>query len=103
MFSLNGIYLYWIIGEYIPLIILSLSHYCDRVPEVVFLGADVVMKMEEDELEEIGWTMIVFFFSIFLQRCAHGIMEVFLTLSLSLLIIDNILDSVYLQVWLDSW
>ena len=70
-------YLYWIIGEYAPLIISLLSHYCDRVPEAVFLGADVVMKMDEDELEEIGWTMLVFFFSVFLQRCGQGVMEVF--------------------------
>ncbi len=47
-----------------------------RVPESLFLGADVVVKMSEEELEEMGWTVLVFVSSILLERLTHLVMEV---------------------------
>ena len=47
-----------------------------RVPEAIFLGADVVLSLSDDELEDIGWTMIVFFMSVLIERISHVIMEV---------------------------
>lgn len=50
-----------------------------RVPEAIFLGADVVLSLSDDELEDIGWTMIVFFISVLIERISHVIMETICT------------------------
>lgn len=50
--------------------------FCFRIPESLFLGAEVILNMEDDELEEMGWTVLVFLVSIVSQRMVHLVLEV---------------------------
>ena len=49
--------------------------YCS-IPEVLFLGTDEIMEMDEESIDEVAWTMIVFFISVILERIVHILMEV---------------------------
>ncbi|XP_011407619.1 PREDICTED: protein FAM8A1-like [Amphimedon queenslandica] len=46
-----------------------------RIPEVLFLGTDEIMGMDDESIEEVAWTMIVFFISVILERTVHILME----------------------------
>lgn len=46
-----------------------------RIPEVVFQGSNVWADLAEEDLLEIKDTLMVFLFSVILQRMLHGFME----------------------------
>ena len=54
----------------------SHHHYVCSIPEVLFLGTDEIMKMDDESIEEVAWTMIIFFISVILERTVHILMEV---------------------------
>ena len=46
------------------------------IPEVLFLGSDEIMALDDDNIEEVAWIMIIFCTSVTLERTIHILMEV---------------------------
>ena len=46
------------------------------IPEVLFLGSDEIMALDDDNIEEVAWIMIIFCISVMLERTIHILMEV---------------------------